>query len=161
MTASGPAIRPIRPGDMAATLEMRTRTRENAVTPQELAEVYGITPESAAEALRTTQAGWLCEDGGAVVGFAIGDRLTGEVVVLALLPDYERRGLGRALLGRVHDMLRAAGHRRAWLWANPDPAVRASGFYARAGYRPTGESLHGDIRLECALDGGGGLQARP
>ena len=101
----GPAIRGMVPGDVTASLAMRARTRENAVDLDELREVSGITPESAAEALRTRQTGFLLEDQGEVVGFCIGDRLTGEVVVLALLPEYEGRGWGRQLLTLVHEVL--------------------------------------------------------
>ncbi|MFZ1661660.1 MAG: GNAT family N-acetyltransferase [Paracoccaceae bacterium] len=143
----GPAIRGMVPGDVTASLAMRARTRENAVDLDELREVYGITPESAAEALRTRQTGFLLEDQGEVVGFCIGDRLTGEVVVLALLPEYEGRGWGRQLLTLVHEVLIAEGHQTIWLWASADPAVRASGFYARFGYAPNGEMEHGDIKL--------------
>lgn len=148
---TGRMIRPMVPEDVGATLAMRAHTRENAMTPAELEAVYGVTPETAAEALRATQSGWLCENRGDVVGFCIGDRETGEVVVLAVLPDYEGQGIGRALLTLVHDCLAAARHQRFWLWANPDPLVRASGFYARMGYQATGETQGGDVRLECVL----------
>lgn len=143
----GPAIRKMVPEDVTASLAMRARTRENAVDLEELREVYGITPATAAEALRTRQTGFLLEDRGAVAGFCIGDRPTGEVVVLALLPDYEGQGWGRHLLTLVHEVLIAEGHKTIWLWASADPAVRATGFYARFGYVPTGETEHGDVKL--------------
>jgi len=142
-----PAIRRMVPEDVTASLAMRARTRENAVDLEELRDVYGITPETAAEALRTRQTGFLLEDGGAVVGFCIGDRPTGEVVVLALLAEYEGRGWGKRLLTHVHEVLIAEGHRMIWLWASADPAVRATGFYAHFGYVPTGETEHGDVKL--------------
>ena len=83
----GPAIRKMVPEDVTASLAMRARTRENAIDLDELREVYGITPQTAAEALRTRQTGFLLEDRAAVVGFCSGYRPTGEVVVLALWPD--------------------------------------------------------------------------
>ncbi|MCB2136353.1 MAG: GNAT family N-acetyltransferase [Rhodobacteraceae bacterium] len=145
------SIRPMTPEDVGETLALRARTRENAIDTEELAEVYGITPESAAEALRSVQAGWVCETEGRIVGFAIGDRSNGEVVVVAVLPDFEGRGVGRTLLTRVEEMLHAAGHDSIWLWANPDPAVRASGFYHHLGWRDSGIVEHGDARLEKLL----------
>lgn len=145
---SGWAIRPMVTEDVGATLAMRAHTRENAMTLAELEADYGVTPETAAEALRTTQSGWLCEDRDEVVGFCIGNRTTGEVAVLAVLPAYEGQGIGRALLTKVHDCLTAAGNETLWLWANPDPSVRASGFYARMGYRVTAETSSGDVKLE-------------
>ncbi|MGB5870039.1 MAG: GNAT family N-acetyltransferase [Albidovulum sp.] len=146
MTA--PIIRPMVPEDVEATLAMRARTRENAMTLAELEAEYGITPQSAAEALRTTQKGWLCEHDGKVAGFAIGDCATGEVVVLAVLPDYEGQGFGKSLLEHVHAALRAAGHDTIWLWANPDPAMRAAGFYARMGYHMTQEVGADSVKLQ-------------
>lgn len=145
---TGWAIRPMVPEDVGATLAMRAHTRENAMTLAKLEADYGVTPETAADALRTTRSGWLCEDRGKVVGFCIGDRASGEVVVLAVLPDFEGQGIGRALLTLVHDCLAAAGHETPWLWSNPDPSVRASGFYARMGYRVTAETSGGDVKLE-------------
>lgn len=61
------------------------------------------------------------------------------MVVLAVLPEYEGRGVGKRLLGEVVGELRALGHRRLWLAAAPDPAIRAHGFYRSQGWRPTGE----------------------
>ena len=145
---TGYIIRPMTPEDVPATMEMRARTRENAVTATELAEEYGITPDSARKALERDQTGWLCEDAGKVVAFDIGDRSNGEVVVVAVLPDYEGKGIGRTILRKVQDMLYAAGWDTIWLLANPDPAVRATGFYHHMGWVSSGTMVLGDLRLE-------------
>lgn len=125
--------------DLPAVLELRVATRENAVTLEELEEDYGITPESLAEAMATHVRGWLCEEAGQVVGFAMGDSENGEVQVVAIRPGYEARGIGKRLLATVCDWLFDAGHEEIWLLSNPDPGVRAHGFYRRLGWRPTGE----------------------
>jgi GNAT superfamily N-acetyltransferase len=138
----------MRPEDVAGALEMRGRTRENAVGPEELQEVYGITAESLRGQMAGSLFGWVAEAEGRIVGFAMGDAATGEVGVVALLPEWEGQGIGRGLLRPVMDGLIAAGHRRLWLLANPDPAVRASGFYARLGWRSTGDMRGEDIVLE-------------
>jgi ribosomal protein S18 acetylase RimI-like enzyme len=59
--------------------------------------------------------------------------------VLAVLPEYEGRGIGRRLLGQAVRWLRASGCERVWLATNPDPSGRAFGFYRAQGWRPTGE----------------------
>jgi ribosomal protein S18 acetylase RimI-like enzyme len=130
--------RPMTAADLPAVFAVRLSTVENAVTMEELAEDYGITPESLAAAMETHVQGWLCEDGGRVVGFAMGDRSNGEVQVVAVLPGYEGRGIGKALLLEVQQWLIAQGHEEIWLLANPDPGVRASGFYRRLGWRRSG-----------------------
>ncbi len=125
--------------DLPAVFELRVATRENAVTMQELEEDYGITPRSLAEAMATHVRGWLCEDAGLAVGFAMGDRAKGEVQVVALRPSHERRGIGKRLLHKVTSWLFAEGHEEIWLLSNPDPSIRAYGFYRKLGWRATGE----------------------
>lgn len=142
-------VRPTQPPDSDACFTVRGRTRENPVSREQLAAV-GITPESFAAALESGRiVGWVCEDGGEVVGFCSGDAETGEVLVLAVLPEYEGKGVGRRLLGEVVDELRAMGHRRVWLAASPDAAIRAHGFYRALGWRATGQvDAIGDEILE-------------
>jgi GNAT superfamily N-acetyltransferase len=137
----------MRPEDVTGTLEMRGRTRENAVGPVELEEVYGVTEASVRAQMAGPLAGWIADAAGAIAGFAMGDAETGEVVVVALLPEWEGQGIGRGLLTRVMDDLIATGHRRLWLLANPDPDVRASGFYAHLGWQNTGEMRGEDVVL--------------
>lgn len=69
--------------------------------------------------------------------------------MLAVLPEHEGRGVGRRLLGEVVGEMRTRGHRRVWLAASPDPAIRAHGFYRAQGWRPTGQvDAIGDEILE-------------
>src|SRR5687768_794264 len=101
----------------------------------------GITAASVAEGLAAgTLQGWVCSDDSRIVGFCMGDSERGEVGVLAVLPDYEGRGIGKALLSRVVDWLRMFDPPRIWLGAPRDPAARAYGFYRSLGWRPTGET---------------------
>ncbi len=140
--------RPMTAADLPAALALRVATRENAVTLEELRDDYGITPESLAESMATHVQGWFCEAPGPagvqVAGFAMGDRSNGEVQVVALHPDFEGRGIGKTLLALVRDWLFAEGHEEIWLLANPDPGVRAYGFYRKLGWRATGERRGGD-----------------
>ena len=132
-------FRATRTSDVEACFRVRERTRENAISREQLAAV-GITPESFSAALESGRVnGWVCEDDSQVVGFCSGDTETGEVLVLAVLPGYEGRGIGGRLLAEVVDELRAQGHRRLWLAASPDPATRAYGFYRSQGWTSTGE----------------------
>ncbi|KAG1387156.1 hypothetical protein G6F58_013696 [Rhizopus delemar] len=74
-----------------------------------------------------------------MVGYCFADRASGEVLVLALLPDYEGRGIGRQLLQEVVSLTRDAGHQRLFLACSADPRSRSHGVYRRRGWRPTGE----------------------
>lgn len=125
--------------DIEALFEIRAGTRENAIPRTYLASI-GITPESWAAGLASEdERTWVCLDGMTPVAFCGADAVHGEVVVLAVLPDYERRGIGKRLLGQAVAWLRSRGCRRIWLAANPDPGVRSHGFYRSQGWRPTGE----------------------
>ena len=77
-------------------------------------------------------------EGERMAGYCFADRDSGEVLVLALLPDYEGRGIGRQLLQEVVSLTRDAGHRRLFLACSADPRSRSHGFYRRLGWRPTG-----------------------
>ena len=150
--ASAFAYRPAVADDASACVALRGRTRENAVSAEHLAS-YGITVESwAADIASGRLPGHVCTLAGVMQGYAFGDRASGEVVVLALLPAVEGQGVGRELLARVVSDLAGAGHRRLFLGCSPDPAVRSHGFYRHLGWRPTGlMDAHGDEVLELTL----------
>ncbi|WP_421724968.1 GNAT family N-acetyltransferase [Bauldia sp.] len=124
--------------DLPSVFAVRQSTVENAITMDQLRDDYGITPESLARAMESDVRGWLCEEDGKVVGFSMGDRSNGEVQVVAVLPTHEGRGVGSTLLSQVRDWLASEGYEEIWLLANPDPNIRATGFYKKLGWRATG-----------------------
>lgn len=99
----------------------------------ELASI-GITVESMRAAIQGSHKGWLAEDNGNVVGFAMGDFEAGELTVIALLPDYEGKGIGKALLNNVEEWVQSKGCNSIWLTTDIDPSLRAYGFYIRQGW---------------------------
>ncbi|TDV29876.1 GNAT family N-acetyltransferase [Stenotrophomonas sp. CC22-02] len=133
------SVRDARPDDAAQCIDLRGRTRENAFTAAQLTEL-GITPESwAAGIAHGDSIGRVAWEGERMLGYCFADRDSGEVLVLALLPDYEGRGIGRQLLQEVVSLTRDAGHQRLFLACSADPRSRSHGFYRRLGWRPTGE----------------------
>jgi len=126
-------IRPIEPADIPALFRVRTVTDENRLTMEELAAL-GINEQSVAEKLRGNFKGWVCEDNGRVVGFAMGDRSTGEMWVIAVLPSHIRRGIGGALLEKVDGWLFSEGCQELWLTTDIDPSLRAYSFYIKHGW---------------------------
>lgn len=126
-------FREITAADVPALFEVRPRTRENAMTLEELQRL-GIDPESVTESLTQSTKGWLCEDEGNVVAFAMADRATGEFLVIAVLPEYEGKGVGGRLISLAKEWLAASGCRRAWLTTDLDTSLRAYGFYRKYGW---------------------------
>jgi GNAT superfamily N-acetyltransferase len=138
------------PADLAAEyIRLRGQTRENAVSADRL-RAWGITAESWAQDIRSNILdGFVALADRQLVGYCFGNPRTGEIVVLALSPDFEGRGIGRQLLTRVVDRLLRAGHARLFLGCSADPAVRSHGFYRHLGWRSTGAlDAHGDEVLE-------------
>jgi ribosomal protein S18 acetylase RimI-like enzyme len=136
--------------DIEALFELRGRTRQNPLSREALAQL-GITPGSTAEDLTAGNIGGsVCTHDTRIVGFCTGDMHTGEILVLAVLPNYEGNGIGKRLLSRVVDRLRETGAQRIWLAASADPTVRAHGFYRALGWQPNGQRRpNGDEILDC------------
>jgi GNAT superfamily N-acetyltransferase len=139
-------FREINKSDINDILDIRVSTKENHFSMEDLAEV-GVTPESIAEWLDGSVKGWVCEVSGKPVGFALADSESAEVLVVACYPEFERKGIGKALMSLVHDWLWSFDHEEIWLWSDPDPGVRARGFYRKLGYEPTGETKGNDEML--------------
>lgn len=134
-------IRPTELRDIPALYVVRANTRQNAIAIQTLIE-WGITPESTAEGLASGELfGMVCEAQGEVVGFCSGNTGTGEVLVLAVLPEYEGKGIGIALLEAVVAGLKACQIPSLWLACSSDPESRSYGFYRAHGWVPNGTVL--------------------
>ena len=127
-----PTLRQIELSDIAALFRVRVATDQNCLSLDQLASL-GITETSVREKLLGSYKGWLCEVEGEVVGFAIGDRATGELWVIAVLPAYIRQGIGGALLDRVDNWLFSQGCRELWLTTGIDTSLRAYSFYRKHG----------------------------
>jgi ribosomal protein S18 acetylase RimI-like enzyme len=137
------------PDDIPACLVLRGKTRENAISATRLADM-GITADSWANDVRSgSLTGFVCTEYEAIVGYCFGDNSNGEVVVLALLPAFERRGIGQHLLSLVVKHLCNSGYRRLFLGCCADPATRSHGFYRHLGWASTGSfDRAGDEVLE-------------
>ena len=145
-------FRPALPADAEACVVLRGKTRENAVSEHQL-RARGITAKSWGEDIRSgALPGYVCLVDAHIVGYCFGASGTGEIVVLALLPDFENRGIGRELLNRMTRHLAETGHRRLFLGCSPDPGSRSYGFYRHLGWRST-ETFdeYGDEILEIDL----------
>ena len=146
-------FRPALPEDVAECLDVRGRTRQNAAS-EEFLHSIGITTESWAENIRCgALPGYVCTVAGNIVGFCFGARETGEIEVVAMLPDFEDRGIGRELLNKTVETLAGLGHRRIFLACSPDPKSRSYGFYRHLGWRSTATfDQYGDEILEIHID---------
>ena len=111
--------------------------RENRYSLEAL-QAEGITEDSVIALLGTTHKGWVCEIDGHVVGFSMGNRSNGEFWVIAVLPEFEGRGIGRRLMELVVEWLWASDCREIWLWTSPDITTRAYALYRKFGWEDCG-----------------------
>ena len=147
------------PADVAPCIVIRGQTRENAISVARLAAL-GITLESWSAAVQADALpGVVCRASGQTVGYCFGERATGEVVVLALLPAFENQGIGRQLLNRVVAVLVEAGHSRLFLGCSADPQSRSYGFYRHLGWQSTHQlDSNGDELLEYHRPAAGNIE---
>jgi GNAT superfamily N-acetyltransferase len=131
---AGCLYRLIEPGDIPELFAVRTATDENNLSLEQLQRL-GITPETVAQKLASTYRGWLCRFGNRTVGFAMGDRATGELWVIAVLPEFIKRGIGGRLLELVERWLAQCGCKKLWLTTDLDTSLRAYAFYLKHGWQ--------------------------
>ena len=120
--------------------QVRMSVRENRLSTLVLSESdYVLHIESLGR-------GWVVDDGGAIVGFAVGNAATGNIWALFVHPDHERRGYGRLLHTAMVEWLWEQG--LDTLWLTTATGTRAQRFYEASGWRPTGETSSGELRFE-------------
>ena len=97
------------PSDIEGLFSVRARTRESPISKEQLAKL-GITLAATAKYMASGWVkGWVCSHDSNLVGFSSGVSETGEVLVLDVLPEYERKGIGTRLLAHVVEWLRSIG----------------------------------------------------
>jgi GNAT superfamily N-acetyltransferase len=105
-----------------------------------------ISDEDVRVAIEETGRGWVVEEDGEVVAFAIGNATTGNIWALFVRPESEGRGYGRQLHDAMVNWLFAAGLDRLCL--TTEPGTRAQRFYEAAGWRLVGTTQSGELRYE-------------
>jgi len=139
-------FRPMNSGDVPVIFDVTYSSREKSYTKEGLTAA-GITEDSVTAMLDVAHShqGWLCEVDGKVVGFVMGNKDTGELWVLVVLPEYEGRGIGSKLYTLVIDWLISLGWKEAWLGILADIQVNGYGFFKRRGW--VDDEMRGDFRI--------------
>ena len=130
--------------DRSRISEVRLAVRENRLSQASVAKV-----DTTADWIFANGAFWVWEEDGAVQGFAVADPRDGTIFGLFIHPDYEGRGIARALLPVACDDLRAAGFAEATLTTGP--GTRAERFYRENGWEETGRQGDGEVIFRKAL----------
>ncbi|MEZ5501051.1 MAG: GNAT family N-acetyltransferase [Steroidobacteraceae bacterium] len=133
-------LRPAVRSDIPAIQRVRRAVRENRLVSTT------ISDQQVCESIEVSGRGWVVESAGEVVGFAIGNRTTGNIWALFVHPDHEQRGYGRLLHDEMVSWLWSQGLERLWL--TTEPGTRAQGFYEAAGWQFVGSTASGELRYE-------------
>jgi len=159
--SSGPRLEAITPANVEAATAVRVRAdQERFVTP---------VAHSLAEAYAHGSVAWprLIVAGDRAVGFVmafldidwVGDGTRSDVRSglwrLDVAADEQGRGHGRFAVAEVAAEIRRRGGTRMYTTYEPDE-LGPGPFYARLGFRPTGESSGGQTVAELRLDAPGG-----
>lgn len=88
---------------------------------------------------------WVAIEADEVVGFSMADLERGLLFAAFVLPAYEGRGIGKALVEAAETALFA---RHAVIWLETGKTTRAAGFYRHRGWDNPIEITDRDIRLE-------------
>jgi GNAT superfamily N-acetyltransferase len=131
-------IRPARSEDVPDLMRIRASVRENQLSDP------SKVPAALVHEFISHSGIWVWEENGAVLGFAAADTRDGSIWALFIEPLAEGRGIGRALLPRALNDLRAKGWKQARL--TTEIGSRAERFYRRFGWHegglsPTGERI--------------------
>ena len=133
-------LRQAHAGDVAAMHRVRLAVRENPLPAGRVSEADYLPY------LESHGRGWLVEERGEVVAFAVGDARDGNIWALFVAPGHEAHGYGRRLHDVMVDWLTAQGC--ANLWLTTQEGTRAERFYESAGWTRRGPTSSGELRFE-------------
>lgn len=129
------------PEDIPRLTEVRLAVRENVLRNPAL-----VTETHYLDYLTRRGRGWVAEENGRIVGFAIVDRQEHSVWALFVHPDFAGRGIGKQLHERMLTWYFKQTPKPLWL--STAPGTRAEEFYRRQGWQETGRTDSGEVRFE-------------
>ena len=135
------AVRVATPADIFAMQRVRRSVRENVLTDYSV-----LTDAMYRERIEEHGRGWVDEQGERIVGFAVADLRDASIWALFVEPEWERRGIGRALHDAMLEWLRSRGLTRVRL--TTEPCSRAARFYEAAGWGRTEIDARGEAVYE-------------
>ncbi len=127
--------------DIEQMHKVRVAVKENALSKPDL-----ITHLDYKEFITHRGKGWVCEENGVIVGFAIADLKENNVWALFVDPAHEKKGIGK----KLHDLMLGwyFSQTQATIWLGTAPNTRAEKFYRLQGWTETGTHGKGEIKFE-------------
>ncbi len=127
--------------DIAGIQVVRRLVKENR-----LSDPGFVTDQDVRDFISHRGKGWVCEEDGHILGFAIADLKENNIWALFVHPGHEGKGIGKNLHALMLDWYFAQGKDHAWL--STAPGTRAEKFYRKAGWTEKGIYGKGEIKFE-------------
>jgi GNAT superfamily N-acetyltransferase len=108
----------------------------NSVKENTLSDPSLVTDEDCIEFITVRGKGWVCEIDNTIVGFAIVDLKESNIWALFLMPEFEKKGIGRLLQKIMLDWYFSKTRNKIWLGTAFN--TRAEGFYRKTGWTEVG-----------------------
>lgn len=131
--------------DIPLLKSIRNSVRENVLSDPSL-----VSDQDYFDFLTSKGRGWLWEESGEVLGFAVVDLQQHNVWALFVHPEHERKGIGLALQKAMLDWYFSQTDQDIWL--GTDPGTRAEAFYRQSGWVDCGTEDNGEVRFEMSRE---------
>jgi len=132
--------------DIETLFNIRTSVIENHQSREELVTL-GITPETVAEMLQSDCRAWIAEIDEQPIAFSMANAAEKTIFAMFVLPSFEGRGAGRALMQQAEQWLWSQGVEEIWLLTGNDSNLRAYGFYLHLRWTPVDIQPDGQIKF--------------
>ena len=131
--------------DVKQIQEVRNSVKENVLSDPSL-----VTDNDCIDYLARRGKGWICEDDGKIIGFAIADLRAHNIWALFLRPEAENKGIGKTLHNLMLNWYFSQTDETVWL--STAPRSRAEGFYRKMGWEEVGLYAKGEIKFEMSRE---------
>ncbi|MBS1511450.1 MAG: GNAT family N-acetyltransferase [Bacteroidetes bacterium] len=127
--------------DIAQIQVVRNAVKENMLSNPAL-----VTDQDCETFITKRGKGWVCEQDGTIIGFAIADLVDDNIWALFVHRDHDGKGIGKRLHQLMMDWYFSQGKENVWL--STAPGTRAATFYSMQGWRETGIYGKGELKFE-------------
>ncbi|MEH2401622.1 GNAT family N-acetyltransferase [Nostoc sp.] len=132
--------------DVETLFHIRTSVIENYQSREELATL-GITPKAIATMLQSDFRAWIAEIDGQPIGFSMANAVQKNIYGMFVLPAFESRGVGSALMQQAEEWLYSQEIEEIWLLTANEPKLRAYKFYLHLNWTPAEVQANGKIKF--------------
>ena len=131
--------------DIPQLQNVRHSVKENTLSNPLL-----VTDADCEEFLTQRGRGWVCEIDGNIVGFSIVDLKENNIWALFLMPEFEEKGIGKALHRLMMDWY--FNQTKEMIWLGTAPNTRAEKFYEKQGWKNVGMVNKGEVKFEMSYE---------